>query len=176
MACVNGMFFGHAFTQFWTKPHSWMPPGPVSAVRRSCAFIFPVGCAFNKRTWPITAAPTNPVASGMYCYGQTSKQLPHEMQCEKGIRLFLRTLRHARADAQVVAAVDRNPRLHALQIVEQALTVHLQVAHYGEFASAAPELDLAAPSDRINAVHAWRDFPFTSIVQAPQTSSRQFAS
>src|SRR6266404_3102622 len=75
---VSGMSLGHISTQFCEYPHSWMPPSPISACKRSCLIIFPVGCMLNSLTCEIAAAPTNPVLS-LNC-GHTSMQQVHEMQ------------------------------------------------------------------------------------------------
>jgi hypothetical protein len=44
MALVRGMSLGQTSTQFCAKPHSWMPPSPISACSRSCFKALPVGC------------------------------------------------------------------------------------------------------------------------------------
>ena len=36
------MFFGQTATQFWALPQTWMPPGAIRASSRSPAFIWPV--------------------------------------------------------------------------------------------------------------------------------------
>src|SRR5882724_6135264 len=59
MDSVNGMFLGHACTQFCALAQSWMPPGPIIAARRSLLFMAPVGCILKRRTWLMIAAPTN---------------------------------------------------------------------------------------------------------------------
>src|SRR5438270_11216336 len=82
IAVVSGMSFGQISTQFCAKPHSWMPPSPISACSRSAFCICPVGCVLNRRTWPMVAAPTKPVPS-LNC-GHTSMQQQHEMQREYG--------------------------------------------------------------------------------------------
>src|SRR6266571_7172952 len=43
MARVRGMSLGQTSTQFCAYPHSWMPPSPMSAMRRSCFKALPVG-------------------------------------------------------------------------------------------------------------------------------------
>jgi len=43
MALVSGMLLGQTSTQFCAKPHSWMPPSPARARKRSAASTFPVG-------------------------------------------------------------------------------------------------------------------------------------
>src|SRR5581483_3907887 len=82
IACVKGMPFGHASTQFWALPQSWMPPGRMRRSSRSSAFIRPVGCRFIKSAWPIVAAPTKPESGGSsrWNWGQTPMQQPHAMQ------------------------------------------------------------------------------------------------
>src|SRR5712664_1819874 len=48
----------------------------------------------------------------------------------KGISLFLYFGRDARAFAEIVRAVNRNPRLHPLQTLEHELPVDRQIAHH----------------------------------------------
>src|SRR5882672_804439 len=79
---VSGMSLGHISTQFWAKPHSWIPPSPINADSRSRASALPVGCVLKSRTCEIAAAPTNPVDS-LNC-GQASMQQQHEMQRDSG--------------------------------------------------------------------------------------------
>src|SRR5690348_13716043 len=51
---VSGMPFGQERTQFCELPQPSMPlSSSMSASRRSCAFISPVGCALNRRTCEI---------------------------------------------------------------------------------------------------------------------------
>src|SRR5271157_1491951 len=82
MASVNGICFGQVSTQFWAKPHSWMPPSPARARRRSSLKTLPVGWLLKSLTWAMVAAPTKPVSS-LNC-GQTSMQQQQEMQLESG--------------------------------------------------------------------------------------------
>ena len=73
---------GQASTQFCAKPHSWMPPSPARARRRSSLKTLPVGWLLKSLTWAMVAAPTKPVSS-LNC-GQTSMQQVQEMQLESG--------------------------------------------------------------------------------------------
>src|SRR5579864_4952025 len=82
MDLVNGMSLGHTSTQFCAYPHSWMPPSPIRAAKRSRWSALPVGCVLNNRTCEIVAAPTNPVSS-LNC-GHASMQQQQEMQRESG--------------------------------------------------------------------------------------------
>src|SRR5579859_5311723 len=51
----------------------------------------------------------------------------------KRVSLLLNFRRYARPLAQIVCAVNRNPRLHPLQALEHELPVHRQIAHHGKF-------------------------------------------
>src|SRR6266851_827257 len=64
------------------KPHSWMPPSPARARRRSSLRTAPLGSMLKSLAWAMVAAPTKPVAS-LNC-GQTSMQMVQEMQLESG--------------------------------------------------------------------------------------------
>src|SRR5437763_16094999 len=82
MERVSGMSLGQISTQFCAYPHSWIPPSPIRACRRSCFIILPVGCILNSLTCEMAAAPTNPVLS-LNC-GQPSIPHVHEMHRESG--------------------------------------------------------------------------------------------
>src|SRR6266852_2126420 len=82
MDSVSGMSFGQILTQFCALAQSATPPGPITASSRSRACMAPVGWELNSRTWLIIAAPTK--AEFSFTCGQTSRQLPQEMQRESG--------------------------------------------------------------------------------------------
>ena len=73
---------GQAWTQFCAKPHSWMPPSPAKARRRSSLRTEPEGSMLKSLAWAMVAAPTKFVTS--LNWGQTSMQMVQEMQLERG--------------------------------------------------------------------------------------------
>src|SRR5437879_2212218 len=55
--------------------------------------------------------------------------VPASDAIRKRIALFLHFRRHARPFAEIVSAINRNPRLHALQALKHKLSVNREIAH-----------------------------------------------
>ncbi len=78
----EGELFGAGLDAVLGEAHSWMPPSPARARRRSSLRTAPLGSMLKSLAWAMVAAPTKPVAS-LNC-GQTSMQMVQEMQFESG--------------------------------------------------------------------------------------------
>src|ERR1700735_303926 len=92
----------------------------------------------------------------------------------KWVALFLHRGRHARAFADVIRAVYRNPTVSALQVFKHFERSTTRSRTSGNFVSGSRLIGFSSSSTR--AVQACRAVPLISMAQAPQTSSRQFAS
>ena len=77
---VMGMLLGHTSTQFCELPHEVMPPDFMISLRRTSLFIFPVGCALNRRTCWMGAGPMK-LDLGL-TFGHASKQQPQVMHLD----------------------------------------------------------------------------------------------
>jgi len=108
-----------------------MPPWPIAACSRSLACIPPVGCMLKSRTWLKIAAPMKSLCS--FNLRANLQAISAADAARERIGFFLRFGSYARTFAEIVAAVDGNPGLDALQALEHELTIDGEIPHDGKF-------------------------------------------